>query len=230
MYVFYFYNLKWKKFRILFSLNSANLPCNFVNWKRISSLFNFSSTRNANLSPRVTITLKCPVYHIWYRFFNSFLWKFPGNSLWKNTRVYCGSCGFFFVSHKVFSTAQVLLFMQTTAIHHSVFSLSSSLYVFILEFRNLSLSVPSVLSWVLFCSLSCSTFYSFLLFFLFPVLFSSTLLIYFIFWSPSLFSFQTCCSFFSLFKLLHSACRSHMFYYYSICCLSVILYLFRALF
>ena len=45
------------------------------------------------------------------------------------------------------------------------------LCLFNLEFQNLLLSVPSVLSCVLFCSLSFPS-YSFLLFFLFPVLFS----------------------------------------------------------
>ena len=55
------------------------------------------------------------------------------------------------------------------------------LYFFVLEFRNLFLSVPSVLSYVLFCSLSCPSFYSFLLFVLLPVLFSPSLFIHFIF-------------------------------------------------
>ena len=52
------------------------------------------------------------------------------------------------------------------------------------------------------CSLSCPSFYSFLLFFLFPVLFTPSLFIHFIFWSPLLFPFQICCPFFSLFSIL----------------------------
>ena len=92
-------------------------------------------------------------------------------------------------------------------------------YFFILEFRNLFLSIPSVLSCVLFCSLSCPS-YSFLLFFLFPVLFVHSLFIHFIFWSPLLFSFQICYPF-SFFLLLYSGCFSLMLYYCSICSLSV---------
>ena len=94
------------------------------------------------------------------------------------------------------------------------------LYFFILEFRNLFLSIPSVLSCVLFCSLSCPS-YSFLLFFLLPVLFVHSLFIHFIFWSPLLFSFQLCYPFFSFFLLLYSACSSLMLYYCSICSLFV---------
>ena len=45
------------------------------------------------------------------------------------------------------------------------------LYSFIPEFRNLFLSVLSVLFCILLCSLSCSSFYYFLLLFLFLVLF-----------------------------------------------------------
>ena len=44
----------------------------------------------------------------------------------------------------------------------------SFLFFFNLEFKNLFISVPSVLSYVFFCSLSFLS-YSFLLFFLFPV-------------------------------------------------------------
>ena len=69
------------------------------------------------------------------------------------------------------SPAQILLIVQTTAIRHSVFYFSSFSMLFNLEFQNLLLSVPSVLSCVLFCSLS-FPFYSFLLFFLLPILFS----------------------------------------------------------
>ena len=65
------------------------------------------------------------------------------------------------------------------------------LYFFNLEFRNLLLSVPFVLSCVLFCFLSCPSFYSFILFFLFPVFCFLPLFIHFISWSPS-FSFPIC--------------------------------------
>ena len=78
------------------------------------------------------------------------------------------------------------------------------LYLFLyLEFRNLFLSVPFVLSCVLLCSLSCPLFYSFLLFFLVCVLFSPFLCLFTLF-SP-LFSFQICYLFFSF-----------LFSYYSI--------------
>ena len=97
---------------------------------------------------------------------------------------------------------------------------------FNLEFRNLLLSVPSVLSCVIFFSLSCPSFYSFLLFFLFPVLFSPSV----IFWSPLLFSFQICYPFFSLFLLLCSVCFSLMLCSYSICSLSISLHPFRYLY
>ena len=101
---------------------------------------------------------------------------------------------------------------------------------FNLEFRNLLLSVPSVLSCVIFFSLSCPSFYSFLLFFLFPVLFSPSVYSLFLFCSPLLFSFQICYPFFSVFLLLYSVCFSLMFYYYSICFLSINLNLFRSLY
>ena len=52
------------------------------------------------------------------------------------------------------------------------------------------------------CSLSCPSFYSFLLFFLFPALFTPSLFIHFIFWSPLFFPFQICSPFFSLFSIL----------------------------
>ena len=53
------------------------------------------------------------------------------------------------------SPAQILLIVQTTAICHSIFYFSSFyLCLFNLEFQNLLLSVLSVLSCVLFCSLS----------------------------------------------------------------------------
>ena len=78
---------------------------------------------------------------------------------------------------------QILLIEQTTAIRHSIFCFSSFfLCLFNLEFQNLLLCVPSVLSCVLFCSLSLSfPSYFFLLFVLFPVLFSpSVYSIYFL--------------------------------------------------
>ena len=108
-------------------------------------------------------------------------------------QIFCGSCSSSLVSLEVFSPAQILFIMQTIVIRHSVF-----LYFFILEFRNLLLSVPSVLFCLLFCSLACPSFYSFLLFFLFPVLFSPSvyslyflisLIIFFSNLLPFLFSF-----------------------------------------
>ena len=96
------------------------------------------------------------------------------------------------------SSAGRHFFLMTRLIHHLVFFFLLFLfflYFFILQFWNMFLSVPSV-----FCSL-CLLFNSFLLFFLFPVLLSPSLLIPFIFWStiqPQLFSFQICCPLFSL--------------------------------
>ena len=77
------------------------------------------------------------------------------------------------------------------------------LYFFILELINLFLSVPSVLSCVLFYCLSFPSFYSFLLFFQFPVLFSLSVYLIF-FWSSLLFSFQICSPFFSFFFSYYS--------------------------
>ena len=94
---------------------------------------------------------------------------------------------------------------------------------FNLEISDLLLSVPSVFSWILFCSLSCPSFSSFYYLFSSPPLF-----IHYIFWSPFLFSFQICYPFFSLYPLLDSVCFSLMFYYYSICSLSISLHLFKS--
>ena len=81
------------------------------------------------------------------------------------------------------SCSSSLVSLEVFSQHKSCWSCRQLLYVtlffisplflclFNLEFQNLLLSVPSVLSCVLFCSLSFPS-YSFLLFFLFPVLFS----------------------------------------------------------
>ena len=104
------------------------------------------------------------------------------------------------------SSAGRHFFLMTRLIHHLVFFFLLFLfflYFFILQFWNMFLSVPSVLFFC-FCSL-CLLFNSFLLFFLFPVLLSPSLLIPFIFWStiqPQLFSFQICCPLFSLLLVL----------------------------
>ena len=98
----------------------------------------------------------------------------------------------------------------------SLFFLSPLFLCFFnLEISDLLLSVPSVFSWILFCSLSCPSFSSFYYLFSSPPLF-----IHYIFWSPFLFSFQICYPFFSLYPLLDSVCFSLMFYYYSICSIS----------
>ena len=112
-------------------------------------------------------------------------------------QIFCGSCSSSFVSLEVFSPAQILLIVQTTVIRHSVF-----LYFLNPEFRNLLLSVPSVFSCLLFCSLACPSFYSFLLFFLFRFVFSLCL-----------------CTVFSdlpYYFLFKSATISFLFSYYSI--------------
>ena len=103
----------------------------------------------------------------------------------------------------------------------------SVLYVFLsfLFLFNLFLSLLSVL----FCSLSRSTFYSFLLVFPLPLLFSSFSVYSLIFWSLLLFSFKICYPFYSLFLLLYSVCLFVMFLC-STCSLSVIIHLFRALY
>ena len=124
------------------------------------------------------------------------------------------------------SPAQILLIVQTTATRH-YFLFLLIFCLFNLEFQNLLLSVPSVLSCsFLLCifsillfstllSISCSVF---------------SLFIQFIFWSPLWFSFQICYPFFSLFLLLCSVCFSLMLYYYSICSPSTSLDLFRSLY
>ena len=58
----------------------------------------------------------------------------------------------------VFFPAQILLIAQTTLIRHSFFLSSFFLYFFILEYKKLFFSVPSVLFCVLFSSLSCFLF------------------------------------------------------------------------
>ena len=126
-------------------------------------------------------------------------------------KVSCGSCRSGLASIEVFFPAQISLIVQTTATRHTYFS-PLFLCFFNLEFRNLLLSVFSVLSCVFFCSLSCPSFYSFLLFVLFPALFSPSVYSLF-FWHPLLFSFEICYPFFSLFLLLYSVCFSLMFYY-----------------
>ena len=105
-------------------------------------------------------------------------------------------CGSSLVSLEVFSRAQILLMVQTTAICHSNFSFSS---FFISLFWNLEICSSLFLLFipVFFSALSCPSFYSFLLLFLLPVLFSPSLFIHFIFWSTLLFSFQICYPFFS---------------------------------
>ena len=107
----------------------------------------------------------------------------------------------------------------------SLYFLFPSLFLclFNIEFQNLLLSVPSVLSCVLFCSLSFPS-YSFLLFFLFPVLCSPS--VYSLCFLISLIVFfSNLLSFLPLFLLLCSVCFSLMLYYYSVCSISISLYL-----
>ena len=85
----------------------------------------------------------------------------------------------------------------------------TSLRFFFLLFSYVSLS-KNLDIWSL-CSLSCPSFYSFLLLFTLHVLFSPSLFINFIFWSPLLFSFQICYPFFSFlfsYYSILSACPS----------------------
>ena len=76
----------------------------------------------------------------------------------------------------------------------------------------------------LICSLFCFPFCSFLLFFLFPVLFSTSLLIHLFFDLPCCFS-AICYPLFYLFLLRYSACFSLLFYVYPICSTFVFLHL-----
>ena len=66
------------------------------------------------------------------------------------------------MSLEVFSPAQTLLIVQTTAIHHWSF-LPFFLFFFTLEFKK-NFAVPSVLFYVLFCSILFSFQICFLLF------------------------------------------------------------------
>ena len=99
---------------------------------------------------------------------------------------------------EVFFPAQILFNHANNCYMSLSFFLLLFFCFFNLEFRNLLLSVLSGFSCVLFCSLSCPSFFSFLLFFLFPVLFS-----------PCLFPDLSC----FLFK---SAILSFLFSYYSV--------------
>lgn len=109
--------------------------------------------------------------------------------------VWSCSCGSSLVPLQVFSPVQILLIMQATGIAQFFLSLIF-LFFFILEFKNLFLSVPSVL----FCVL-------FLFILLFSILFSvpcfvPSLSVYsHYFLSPLLFTFKICYPFFSLFLL-----------------------------
>ena len=132
----------------------------------------------------------------------------------------CSSCGSSLVPLEVFLQHKSCWLCRQLLYIILFFISPLFLCLFNLEFQNLLLSVPSVLSCVLFCSLSFPS-YSFLLFFLFPVLFSPS--VYSLYFQNSvLFSFQICCPFFSLFLLLCSVCFSLMLYSYSICSLSSI--------
>ena len=113
--------------------------------------------------------------------------------------VWSCSCGSSLVPLQVFSPVQILLIMQATGIAQFFLSLIF-LFFFILEFKNLFLSVPSVL----FCSFLCS-------FFVHPSIFYS-------FFCSLFCSFPLCL--FTLFfylpycLLLKSAILSFLFSYY----------------
>ena len=88
------------------------------------------------------------------------------------------------------------------------------LLFYLVFFSTLCPAHPFILFYSSFCFLFCSL----------------PLFINFIFWFILLFSFQICYPFFSILLLLYSVCFSLLFYYYSICSVSVILHLFRALY
>ena len=79
----------------------------------------------------------------------------------------CGSCGSWLVSLEVFSPAQILLIMQTTAIRHSFFLSSLFSFFFTLEFKNCFFSQFLLFFSVFFSTLSCFLFESAFLSFLF---------------------------------------------------------------
>ena len=142
--------------------------------------------------------------------------------------VFCGSS---LVSLEVFCSAQILLIVQITIIRHSVFFFV--LFLYISSFWNLEIcSYRFHLSFPVFffCSLSCPPFYSFLFFFLFPVLFCFLCLFTLFSGLPFCFLFKSAILSFSLFLLLYSICFSLIFYYYSIYSLSIILHRFRSLY
>ena len=87
---------------------------------------------------------------------------------------FCGSCGSWLVSLEIFPQQRSCWPCRQLLYLTPFFISPLFLCLFNLEFQNLLLSVPSVLSCVLFCSLSFPS-YSFLLFFLSTVLFSPSL-------------------------------------------------------
>ena len=101
------------------------------------------------------------------------------------------------------------------------------LSVFLSFFSVLHVSFQLVIlctSCFLFCSLFCFPFCSFLLFFLFPALFSTSLLIHLFSDLPCCFS-AICYPLLYLFLLRYSACFSLLFYVYPICSIFVFLHL-----
>ena len=107
------------------------------------------------------------------------LWEVPRNSQYlfdqpDNYETLSGFCGSWLVSLEIFPQ-QKSCWPCRQLLYLTLFFISPLfLCLFNLEFQNLLLSVPSVLSCVLFCSLSFPS-YSFLLFFLSTVLFSPSL-------------------------------------------------------
>ena len=140
----------------------------------------------------------------------------------------CRSCGSSLVSFEVFPQQNLVdradncyrslyfLFLLFFYVY-SIWNFKIFCYQFVVFF-------PVFLSalYIFHPTLAFSSFYS--LFCFLP------LFIHFIVWSPLLFPFQICYSFFSLFLLICSVCFSLLLYYYSICSLSISLHLFRSLY
>ena len=90
-------------------------------------------------------------------------------SVWESPLM-IASCGSSLVSLEVFSPAQILLIVQTTAIRHSFFLSSLFSIFFTLEFKKLFFSQFLLFFSVFFSTLSCFLFESAFLSFLFSYL------------------------------------------------------------
>ena len=123
--------------------------------------------------------------------------KRPCGANWENFESHvkdlCGSCGSSLVSLEVFPQHKSCWSCRQLLYVTLFFIFPLFLCLFNLEFQNLLLSVPSVLSFSFLLTIFSIQLFSTL--FSIPCSFFS-LFIHFIFWSPLLFSFQICYPFF----------------------------------